>query len=371
MPEDPSPPEYRKYRARPRLFGGGGDDVRTPAAPPAEDDRPYTVHGGRGGGGRRLKLPAVGRPRGRISPGRVLKWVVLGVLGWTVLSLVVFLVSAFVHADDVDGGLGGGGPLPLKATTILMLGSDARPKGSKEPGAREQTSRADTILLMRVGGGHNGRLSIPRDTVVDIPGRGRQKVNAAFAFGGTQLMVETLEGFLGTDINHVLTVDFANFPGLIDAMGGVTYKGGCVVSRINGGFKNGGYTLRLKAGKTRIDGKQALALARTRKNACNPKEDDLTRARRQQKILGAMRSRLVSPFGFVRMPLVAWEAPKAVRSDMAGPSQIGLALAMATSGTAKTRVLRPTGGERLPDGGAGLTVDPARVQAAVARFLDE
>ena len=68
-------------------------------------------------------------------------------------------------------------------------------------------------------------------------------------------------------------------------MGGINYTGGCVVSRINGGFKNGGYTLRLKAGTTHIDGKQALALARTRKNLCNPRENDLTRERRQQKIV--------------------------------------------------------------------------------------
>lgn len=369
VPEDrPDPPAYKKYRARPSIFGGGGD---VPKA--AQEERPYTVHG-RGRGPRRpsFRLPRVGRPRGRgLTWGRALKWLVLAVAGWTALSLVVFLVSAFVHADDVDGGLGGGGPLPFKATTILLLGSDARPASSKEPGARSQASRADTILLMRVGGGHNARLSIPRDTVADIPGRGRQKVNAAYAFGGAELMVETVEDLLGVDVHHVLTVDFANFPGLIDAMGGVNYSGGCVVSRINGGFKNGGYTLRLKAGKTRIDGKQALALARTRKNECNPRENDLTRARRQQKILSSMRSRLVSPGGFVRMPLVAWEAPKAVRSDMAGPGQLGLAAALATSGTAKTRILRPDGGERLPDGGAGLTVSPARRQAAARRFLEE
>ena len=68
-------------------------------------------------------------------------------------------------------------------------------------------------------------------------------------------------------------------------MGGIDYTGGCVVSKINGGFKNGGFTLRLHRGTTHIDGKQALALARTRHNLCNPKENDLTRARRQQKII--------------------------------------------------------------------------------------
>ena len=97
-----------------------------------------------------------------------------------------------------------------------------------------------------------------------------------------------------------------------------------MISRINGGSRNGGYTLRLNPGKNHLDGKQALALARTRKNECNPAENDLTRARRQQKILGAIKSRLLSPATFLRLPFVSWQAPKAIRSDMAGPDLLGL-----------------------------------------------
>ena len=190
-------------------------------------------------------------------------------------------------------------------------------------------------MLMRVGGGKNARLSIPRDTIVDIPGHGRNKINAAYAFGGAALATETIENYLGLKVNHLIEVNFENFPDLIDAMGGITYDGGCVVSKINGGYKNGGYTLRLKKGKTHIDGKQALALARTRKNECNPAENDLTRARRQQKILCAMKSRLLSPGAFLRMPWIAWNTPKALRSDMSGPTLLGLFGALATSGSPK------------------------------------
>ncbi len=130
-----------------------------------------------------------------------------------------------------------------------MLGSDARPKGSQGAGRATsgQPARSDSILLMRVGGGKNARLSIPRDTVVDIPGHGPNKINAAYAFGGPALAVQTIEQYLGIQVNHLVEVNFDNFPQLIDALGGITYKGGCVVSKINGGFKNGGYTLRLKA----------------------------------------------------------------------------------------------------------------------------
>jgi LCP family protein required for cell wall assembly len=242
---------------------------------------------------------------------------------------------------------------------VLVLGSDQRTADTREPGAQTDSGRSDSIMLMRVGGGANSRLSIARDTVVDIPGHGRGKINAAFAYGGTALAIQTVEAYTGVDVNHVVVVSFADFPDLIDAMGGITYRGGCVVSYINGGFRNGGYTLRLKAGKSHIDGKQALALARTRKNACNKREDDLTRARRQQKVVSAMKRRLLSPFAFVRLPLVAWAAPSSLRSDMSGPTLLGLFGALTFSGSPRTEVLGTTSGQ-VPD-----SVRRARVR----RFL--
>ena len=136
-----------------------------------------------------------------------------------------------------------------------------------------------------------------------------------------------------------------------------------VISRINGGYRNGGYTLRLRRGTNHLDGKQALALARTRKNECNKTENDLSRARRQQKILAAIKNRLLNPVTFVRLPWVSWQAPKAIRSDMAGPSLLGLFGSVATAGSAPTRVLPGT-----PEGN-GLTVPDAVKQREVQRFL--
>jgi len=402
-PERPAPgdpPPYTKYRARRNPFGSG-DAARPPGgasvpggpsgpgapggpsrprapggpsgpgAPPGDRDRPYTVHRVGGGERRRPRLRLPGRGGRRLSPGRIALRVLLAAVAWVVLSGLIFLVSAFVHRDDVDGGLASSGFPPVSATTVLVLGSDKREKGTREPGAGGDTARADSILLMRIGGGHAARLSIPRDTVVDIPGRGTNKVNAAFAFGGARLMAETIKANLGIDVDHVVEVSFSNFPDLIDAMGGIDYTGGCVVSKINGGFSNGGYTLRLKRGTTRLDGKQALALARTRKNACNARESDLTRARRQQKLFTAMKSRLTSPGAFVRLPFISWAAPKSLRSDMGGPTLLGLFAGLATSGTPPTRILRPTGAITLPDGGQALTVSDAAKQRAASRFERE
>jgi LCP family protein required for cell wall assembly len=369
MPDEPDPahrPEYRVYRSRSTLFRRRDDDALGELRSPPEDRGPREPGEPREPGRRRRRRPPL---------LRILKWLVVAAVAWTVLSLVLFMVSAQIQRQGVSDAAGselsGAGYTLTAPNTILVLGSDARTKDNAEPGSNGigQPSRSDTILLMRAGGGASQRLSIPRDTVVDIPGFGRNKINAAYALGGPALAVRTIEQYLGIDVNHLVEVNFENFPDFIDALGGVDMRTGCVVSRINGGFRNGGYTLRLKPGENHLDGRAALALARTRKNDCKPSENDLTRARRQQKILAAIKRRLLSPTTFLRLPMVSWAAPKAVRSDMAGPSLLGLFGAVATSGSPGTRVLRPDGAVTLPDGGAGLSVSDAERQREVRRFL--
>jgi LCP family protein required for cell wall assembly len=343
----PGKPDYRVYRSRRPLLGrrSGSDG----------DELARLRHDAR-------ERPP-GRARPRVSPGRVMRWLVLAVVGWIVLSVVVFLVSAQIQqgtiSDAANQYLGGAGYPLWSPNNILVLGSDQRSANTREPGAQTGVGRSDSIMLMRVGGGANSRLSIARDTIADIPGFGRQKINAAFALGGTALAVRTVESYTGVDINHVVVVSFEDFPALIDAMGGITYQGGCVVSRINGGFRNGGYTLHLRAGRTHIDGKQALALARTRKNLCNHRESDLTRAHRQQKVIAAMRQRLLSPGAFLRLPLISWRVPSALRSDMSGPTLLGLFGALAFAGSPHSQVLGTFSGN----------VPPSAKQAAVRRFL--
>jgi len=369
-------PDYKVYRSRPRILRRGTDDEGLAGLrEPEPDDE---VHRRRRG----LRLPSLPKrgpqpPRepGRrrpITPGRVLKWAAIALAAWVGVSALLFMVSAQIQRGDLADEVGeqlDPGPYPLTgANTILVLGSDARTEGLAEPGSGGP-SRSDSIMLLRIGGGANASLSIPRDTVVDIPGHGTNKINAAYAFGGPALATRTVKEFLGVEINHVVEVSFENFPQLIDALGGVTYKGGAVLSRINGGNRNGGYTLRLPKGETEIDGRQALALARTRTNLRNPNENDLTRARRQQQLVSAMKDKVTSFETFIRLPWVSWAAPKAVRSDMAGPTLLGVAMASMTSGGSEPRVLKPTGATTLPDGGAGLTVDDASKQQAVRQLL--
>ncbi len=401
MPSEQDPgrgeprPRYTRYRARRRLFGEREAQQPQPPRHRADPERGERAERGarrglRGAGGKRARSGARG-PDQIVAPGRsraqrfadwwrrlTFKRAVLYLIGlifaWLLLSLVLFLISSHFERTappkDVAGVLDPSGFPLTSANNILVLGSDRRPKGSKEPGANTSgPSRSDSIMLMRIGGGHDSRLSIPRDTVIEIAGHGLQKINAAYAFGGPALSISVIKRYLDVPINHIVEVNFEDFPQLIDAMGGVDYTGGCVISRIAGGFRNGGYTLRLPKGTHHIDGKQALALARTRENLCAPNENDLQRAEHQQALFSAMKSRLLSPSSFVRLPWIAWDAPPAIISDMSGPTLLGLFGAMAVSGTPPTRVLKPEGVATLPDGEVGLRVSEAERRAAVAQFM--
>ena len=352
------PPQYTRYRA--------GRSLR------ARVERESLGAVPRGQGARK---PILARGwRERITRRRVILGVLGLIAGWLALSLLLFLISSHLERTpapaDVAGVLDPAGYPLTSANNILVLGSDRRQKNSKEPGAETTgPGRSDTIMLIRTGGGHAARLSIPRDTIVEIPGHGLQKINAAHAFGGPALSIEVIKRWLGIPINHLVEVNFENFPQLIDAMGGVTYTGGCIVSRLDGGFRNGGYTLRLSAGAHHLNGKQALALARTRENLCAPNQTDIQREERQQALFSDMKSALLSPSSFLRLPWIAWNAPPAIISDMSGPTLLGLFGALAISGTPPTRVLEPSGNLTLPDGEEGLTVSEAERRAAAAQFM--
>ena len=339
-------PEYTVYRSRKgplsrfkREEPGGIDDLR------------------------RERRPQPRRVRRQVSWGRVVKWVLLAALAWIAFSFVVFLVSAQLaehSSDTADAALTRGGSL-LSGSTILVLGSDARPSNSKEPGAGGP-ARSDSIMLIHVGFGSVRKVSILRDSQANIPGHGVQKINAAYALGGAGLTIQTVEQFMGNGlkINHIVEINFENFPKLIDSLGGITvHLRRCIHSN-----RFGGKVLILHRGDQHLTGHQALQVSRVRENKCAPNEDDRARAKRQQQVLAAMRRRLLSPTAFIRMPWVAWAAPRTVRSDMRGPGLSMLFADLATGGGGNTRVLMPSGSN-----GTQLIVSDAAKRRAVDELL--
>ncbi|MFM9076854.1 MAG: LCP family protein, partial [Solirubrobacterales bacterium] len=107
----------------------------------------------------------------------------------------------------------GGGPQP-----IALSGSDVRTGGGASPG---DPGRSDTTILLRLDPESDqiAMLSIPRDLKVEIPGVGTDKFNAAYAYGGTKLTLQTIRELTGLEINHVINVDFQGFAMAIDAIG--------------------------------------------------------------------------------------------------------------------------------------------------------
>ncbi len=332
-PRRPDRPEYKVYRARPGLF----DRLRAPAPGRGPLDR--------------LRRKEPKRP---VTPGfeperrplwrRAVKWLVFAILTWIVLSFVVFLVSATTApgvSDSAKNALSSGGSLAT-GSNVLIIGSDQRPqKWHVQQSAKSGPSRADSILLLHVGLGSVRRLSILRDSSAEIPGHGSGKINSSYALGGAALTIKTVEGFLGhgLKINHVMLVSFTNFPKLIDAMGGIYVTlDNCVESN-----SFDGQQVKLSKGEHHLGGRQALEFSRVRENHCNPREDDRTRAARQQKVLSAMRSRVISPFNWpsslVRLPLISWQAPRALRSDMGGLGLTMLFTDLLTGGGGNTNVL--------------------------------
>ncbi len=214
MPSDLEQRPYKLYRAGPKglkaRLRGEDDELQGPV-----EYRKY-----KGG-------PERGTER-RITPKRVIVGLLIALVAWLLLSVILFIISASVQSggvpSDAQAALTSGGNMLTSTDTVLVIGTDQRPKGTHEGGANtsDAGSRSDTLMLWRVGGGVSRRLSIPRDTLVQVPGHGTNKINAAYAFGGPALTIKTVEAFTGIKINHVIIINFANFPKFIDAIGGVT-----------------------------------------------------------------------------------------------------------------------------------------------------
>lgn len=161
-------------------------------------------------------------------------------------------------------------------TWLLMLGSDAR---EGQPVLR---SRADAIQLVGINTrtGAGTAIGIPRDSFVNIPGYGRNKINAAMQFGGPQLMARAVGDMVGIRPDYVFTTSFWGFSRMVDRIGGVTVHS---AHRFYDPLKPGGY----RVGRNRLNGIQTLVFVRTRKAFAG---GDFTRSANQQRgMLGILR----------------------------------------------------------------------------------
>jgi LCP family protein required for cell wall assembly len=227
-----------------------------------------------------------GPPRRRRRLGRV-----------SAVLLVLLLVGSVAGYLGLDGRLQReealpdyeGRPADTPGTNWLIVGSDSREGLTKEDRRRLRTGsaqgkRTDSIMLLHYGDGGTTLLSIPRDSYVPIPGKGSNKINAAYAIGGPELLVRTVEQATGIRVDHFAEIGFGGFVGVVDAVGGVDI---CVDEPI----KDPKAGLDLEAGCQELDGGQALGYVRTRKYA----NGDLERIKNQRKFFAALIDRATSP----------------------------------------------------------------------------
>jgi LCP family protein required for cell wall assembly len=247
------------------------------------------------------------KPRSRVG-----KWVARGVLAIGVVVAIAAVAAALLvkHVSntietnltrDTDvvpaltpttsaGSVDTGGTPDQPAQTFLIIGSDSREGVTDALGTNFGDfpgQRADVIMLVKVYPSENRVqvLSIPRDLEVDIDGHGTNKINAAFAFGGSELMVRTVRQATGLDINHYIEVDFVGFAAIVDEIGGVVVNFPYPARDLKSG-------LRVDAGAQHLDGAMALAYVRSRSyqelrdgSWVSVDASDIGRMRRQQQLI--------------------------------------------------------------------------------------
>ncbi len=195
--------------------------------------------------------------------------------------------------------------------TFLLFGIDS---GEWVGGTyREGTGRADTIVLIQADplSQEAALLSIPRDTLVEIPGRsGDDKINHAYAFGKVSLLVETVEQFTGVPVDHYIGLNYRAFKDIVDLLGGVEFEVDRAISCRG---------LRLEPGLQRLDGDAAFALVSFRHEPMG----DISRVLRQQRFIkvvaGSARQSTFDQLFYIM--LAAWEN---VDTDITVPAALAL-----------------------------------------------
>jgi LCP family protein required for cell wall assembly len=208
-----------------------------------------------------------------------------------------------------------GRPAPGVGANWLIAGSDSRQGLTRQQELQYSTGkldatgfgRSDTIMILHVpaGGGRPVLISIPRDSYVNIPGHGMNKINAAFSIGGPQLLAETVQSATGLYINHFMDIGFGGFVNVVNAVGGVRM---CLPAPIHDQASG----LNLSAGCQVLSGGQALAWVRDRHTFLT---QDLQREQDQRIFLSALLKKMTST-GVLLNPLESVPAASGTASNL-------------------------------------------------------
>ncbi|MBP1765629.1 MAG: cell envelope-related transcriptional attenuator [Firmicutes bacterium] len=225
---------------------------------------------------------------------------------FTALLILFCLIAGITYAffsgsDKPRAGLATPGKGKIN---ILVLGVDER---------GDDAGRSDTSIVVTIDTDAKKAtiLSIPRDTRLKIPGHSWDKINHAYAFGGTQLSKTAIEDLLGIPINYTVMINFTGFVRMIDAIGGVTIDVDKRMKYADPYDDNGGLYIDIKPGVQKMNGKTAIQYVRYR-----DEEGDIGRVERQQKFLKAVLHEFTKPQLITRLPDIVKQFSTAVKTDM-------------------------------------------------------
>ncbi len=201
----------------------------------------------------------------------------------------------------------------ISTTNLIILGVDSN----------MGTHRSDTIMVASINPLEREAklVSIPRDTLAFIPGRGLDKINHAFVFGGVDLSRATASQFLDVPIPYYLTIDIGGLADIIDKLGGITIY---VEKKMYYVDYAGDLFVNLKPGLQRLNGREAVGYVRFR----HDNEGDIGRIQRQQKFMRALAEELTSRENFLKSPGLLISLLSDINTNMNFKQIIGFAMAV-------------------------------------------
>lgn len=351
--------------------------------PPGSSDQPGPHPGaadGDPGGGSGRHGPRSARSRRHRRPRPLRRVLVALVVMVLATSLSTYAWAEVKLQRKVDLDRFGHRPPPGEGTNYLIVGSDSRAGLSASERSKLRTGvaggrRADSMILLHTGAHGTTMVSLPRDSWVTIPaftrpstgkrmGPVKNKLNAAFAWGGPELLSRTVEHNTGVRLDHYAEIGFAGFVDIVNSVGGVRM---CLDKDIRD--ESSGADLR--EGCQTLDGTQALAFVRQRHQEA---EGDLGRTRNQQKFLSALADRVATP-GTMLNPAKLYPALRAGLDTLVVDEKMALrdlnsmfrALQGVQSGGGK-QINVPVSGGMMTSKGSAVRWDEARARKLFAEL---
>jgi LCP family protein required for cell wall assembly len=295
-------------------------------------------------------------PAGRVS----FRW---WWLIWAAAGICTFLCGTILGVvSSGSSGAGGGwfsqmlNPVfgGMDRVTILVVGCD----NSSDKGL------ADTIIVMVVSPktGEISALSVPRDSRVEIPGRGVHRINSSHVFGGMPLTIQTVELLVGMPIDKYIEINVPGIVKLVDAIGGVDID---VEKRMNYHDRRGNLNIDLQPGMQHLDGMQAMGYVRFRHDATG----DIGRMERQRHFLRAVITQLSHPSNVTRLPQLSQAFLETVSTDLTSKEILTLKKLMEQAGPDGIRAESLPGVPKMIHGQSMIELDADQVRQTVDRVL--